>query len=168
MSTITAERLRQLLHYDPERGVFTWLSRPAERSWNTRFAGTRAGTINGLGYVVIGILGRRYKAHRLAWLYVHGEWPGRELDHINCDKSDNRIANLRPATRSQNIANSRARSDSTSGLKGVRWHESSRRWLARLTAGGKRHIGLFDTPEAAHAAYIAAAEKHFGEFARAN
>jgi hypothetical protein len=104
MSTITAERLRQLLHYDPERGVFTWLSRPAERSWNTRFAGTRAGTINGLGYVVIGILGRRYKAHRLAWLYVHGEWPGRELDHINCDKSDNRIANLRPATRSQNIA----------------------------------------------------------------
>jgi hypothetical protein len=169
MRKLTADLLRQILHYDPERGVFTWLPRPsgsrAERAWNARFAGTRAGT--GLGYVAIGIFGRRYKAHRLAWLYVHGEWPGRELDHINCDKSDNRIANLRQATRSQNIANSRARSDSTSGIKGVRLHKPSGRWMARLTGGGKRHIGLFDTPEAAHAAYVAAAEKHFGEFSRA-
>jgi hypothetical protein len=168
---LTQARLRELLHYDPTTGVFTWLPRPTStrhgRTWNTRYVGTRAGTVDSHGHVQIKVNGRLHLAHRLAWLYAHGEWPVAGLDHINGVRDDNRLANLRPATESQNAANRRTPITNTSGFKGVSWHKDRRRWQATIMVASKQsYLGLFDTPEAAHAAYAAAAREHHGEFAR--
>ena|SRR3990167_6112314 len=156
------ERLRGLLHYDSDTGVFTW--RVNRRRVKT---GDIAGTVNAQGYVQICIDGRLYLAHRLAWLYVHGEWPSGDLDHWDTNRANNVIGNLRPATNSQNQANSRQRRDNTSGYKGVCWDKRCHRWVAGIYVDGRRrHLGRFDTPEAGHAAYCNAASEYFGEFAR--
>jgi hypothetical protein len=162
MTKLNASRLREVLSYDPETGAFTWLVSTARH----RRIGDVAGCVKD-GYRQIGIDGRRYRAHRLAWLWMTGEWPSAEIDHINGDPADNRIANLRPATSSQNKANARKRSRNTSGWKGVSWHARDRKWRAMIgVAGRQQHLGYFDCPAEAHAAYVRAAEHHFGEFAR--
>lgn len=161
--SLTAERLREVLDYDPETGIFTWSLTP--RSGIT--AGGVAGTPNALGYIVIRIDRGRYQAHRLAWLYVTGVWPTAEIDHKNCTSNDNRFANLREAGRSQNIANSRRRSDNTSGFKGVTFHKASGKWHAKIWKDQKEiSLRYYNTPEEAHAAYVAAATQLQGEFAR--
>jgi len=171
---LTADYVRSILHYAPETGVFTWRERPCEHFatlnacgvWNSRCAGKTAGNID-RGYVQITIDGRPYRAHRLAWLYMTGEWPINDIDHASLDRSDNRFANLREATRSQNGANRRAMSNNTSGVKGVSWHASTRKWQARIQVAGKsKPLGYFDDLEAAAAAYERAAHETFGEFAR--
>lgn len=157
---ITAERLREVLHYDPATGEFSRRT-PTKRTK----AGGVIGAVRGRdGYAFVCVDGRKYLAHRLAWLYVHGHWPGAGLDHINCMRSDNRLANLREASQSQNMGNTRRSRANTSGFKGVIWHAAANRWRATIC---HRHIGFFDAPEDAHAAYMAAAERIFGEFARA-
>lgn len=161
--SLTAEELRRLLDYDAETGVFTWLISPR----NSIPTGSKAGNHGANGYVRISVDGRLYLAHRLAWLHVHGEWPPHEIDHVNGDKSDNRIANLRRATRSQNCANKRSRRDNVSGVKGVQWFERNQKWGARICIDGQtQFLGLFDRLEDAAAAYKNAAHKYFGEFAR--
>lgn len=162
--TLTAERLRALLDYDPATGIFIW------REQRSRYAkGARAGTLNHDGYRRIGIDGKDYTANRLAWLHVHGEWPASAIDHKDGARDNNRIDNLRPATRSQNAANMARRRDNAAGFKGVYFHKVARRWSAMITIDGhNKYLGLFDTPEAAHAAYCAAAKRAFGEFARAS
>lgn len=153
--TIAAQDLREALDYDPATGVFRW--RPGPRR---RRVGQIAGGVNTrLGYRQICIAGRCLYAHRLAWLHMTGEWPIGELDHINGDREDNRWANLRPATRSENEQNiSRARSDSRSGLRGV--VARGRRWTAQIELDGKRrHLGTFDTAEEASGAYRAAKQE---------
>ncbi len=113
---VTADRLKELLSYDPETGIFVW----AKLSGRRARIGDRAGSFNlSLGYRVIGIDGERHYEHRLAWLYMTGEWPSEDLDHENCDKSDNRFSNLREATDSQNLANVANWAHNTSGLKGA-------------------------------------------------
>jgi hypothetical protein len=160
---LTAERLRELLHYDPDTGVFTWLRVKGRRVR----VGALSGKANGGGYFQIGVDGRIYYAHRLAWLYVHGEWPVASIDHVNCDRCDNRLANLRPATKAQNAANARKRTNNSSGFKGAYWNARRNKWMASIEADGhQRHLGYFDNPTDAHKAYVAAAERHFGEFAR--
>ena len=175
---LIAEHVRSILDYDPETGVFTWKTRPAsmfrdgrksaehEASiWNAKWAGSTAGTLQ-KGYCRISVHARRHSAHRLAWLLVHGEWPDGDVDHIDGNRLNNRIANLRLATRSQNLANARKSNRNTSGLKGVSWNKKSQRWMAQICADNHRlYLGLFDTPEEAHAAYLAAAHEHFGTFA---
>lgn len=161
---ITLERLKEVLHYDPDTGVWTW------RIWMGARApkGARAGCVTSEGYRHIRVDRRLYLAHRLAVLYMTGEWPTETVDHKNVTPGDDRWENLRNATGSQNIANSHTRCDSSSGLKGVSWHRQAKRWKAQIqTSGKKRHLGLFATREAAHEAYCVAAAKHFGEFARA-
>jgi hypothetical protein len=161
---LTAERLRELLHYDPSTGIFTWRVRRCGRA----LVGATAGSLNADGYVHIRVDGGRYKAHRLAVLYMTGEWPVRDVDHENLCRSDNRWNNLRRATRSQNCANSRRPRNNTSGFKGVSWHGAGKAWVARVMVKGEsRYLGLFDTPEAAHAAYSAAAMEAHGSFSRA-
>jgi len=145
------------LHYDATTGEFTWR---AARG-NTVKAGDRAGGIKNDGYWVIYIDWKRYAGHRLAWLYVYGFPLPKELDHINRNRADNRIANLRPATRNQTRANSIA---THNGLKGATPHR--RKWKAQIGYNGRRfYLGIFSTPELAHQAYLAKAKELFGEFA---
>lgn len=170
MEKLTAEYLRSILHYDPETGLFTWRER-ADMSpqWNGRYAGQRAGSPlpnKHTTYIRIKINDRAYKAHRLAWLYVTGEWPSGRLDHRDGDGLHNWFDNLREATGTQNKGNSRRPSHNTTGLKGVRRSHNGKRWAAQIKINGRYlHLGMYDTPELAHAAYVEAAKAHFGEFA---
>jgi len=160
---LTPEHLKEMLHYNPETGVFTW--RVSRRG--TAKQGTEAGSVNGDGYRRITINGSKFLAHRLAWLYVHGVLPENELDHKNRDKDANWIANLREATRVENTRNKRRNSNNTSGFKGVSWHRAAKKFCADIGIAGKTiHLGLFETAEAASSAYEAAAAKAFGEFYR--
>lgn len=159
-----AERLRSLLDYDPETGKFTWRVRTSNRVDVGRGAGCREARD---GYIYIRLDDTLYKAHRLAWLYVHGEWPIGALDHINGIPGDNRIVNLRAASPSQNSCNQRRQSNNSSGFKGVSWYKRDGKWKAHITYRGKGfHLGYFDTAEEAYAAYCAKAKELHGEFAR--
>jgi hypothetical protein len=159
-STITQERLKELLDYDPETGLFTWRSRSSNRIQ----VGDIAGSYSPYGYLQIRIDGRLYMAHRLAWLYINGELPKGILDHANLLKDDNRISNLRPATKSQNGANGPVRHN---GLKGAYWIDRAGRWLSQIQKGGKAiYLGYFHTEQQAHCAWWAAAQHMHGEFAR--
>lgn len=151
-TNLTAARLRELLHYDPETGVFTnRVVRPRT------VLGAVAGGHDSYGYITISVDVRRYLAHRLAWLYVYGEWPSKNLDHINGVRDDNRIANLREATQAQNLQNRAAASIGRSGVLGVGWDSSRKKWVASIKHQGKaRHLGRFSTVEGAQAAYLAA------------
>lgn len=161
-SGLTAERLRERLHYNPETGIFTWRQRNCSRGPDRtgQIAGTRSKK-----YIVICVDWVYYPANRLAWLYVHGRWPDGYLDHWDLDGTNNRIKNLRPATMSQNLCNIERHRDNTSGLKGVSRHQN--KWRARISIDQRYvHLGCFCTAEEAHASYAAAARQYHGEFAR--
>jgi HNH endonuclease/AP2 domain len=164
---LTAKRLRELFHYNPETGEFTRLARNDVRPcWISRYVGKPVGTISGHGYWTINIDKQLHRSHRLAWLYMYGKWPNGHLDHKDNNRLNNRIDNLRLASDSQNRANAKTRSDSKSGIKGVRLKGG--KWTARIRIkGNETYLGSFDTSKAAHAAYFQAAKKTFGEFARA-
>ena len=158
---LTAERVRELLDYDPETGVLTWKVRRGGRA----HLGAVAGVPDGLGYVSIRVDSRLYRAHRLAWLLSHGRWPPEQIDHINGVRDDNRLSNLREATRGQNMENQRRpRAGNTSGFLGVCWHARSKKFMARITTGGTRfYLGVYPDAESAHAAYLKAKrELHVG------
>lgn len=147
---ITAERLREVLTYNQETGEFAWKIKRGG-------AKNPAGCINENGYLLIGIDGRLYRAHRIAWLYVYGAFPGGDIDHINGVKTDNRICNLRDVSRSVNMQNLKgAHKDSSVGLLGVVLsHNKSKPYRAMLMIDGKRrYSGYFKTPTEAHLAYI--------------
>ena len=145
---ITQTRLRELLEYAPETGEFTWkVSHPRAA------VGAVAGAADHYGYIVIRLDTRLYKAHRLAWLYVHGVWPEKNIDHINRIKNDNRMVNLRLADQSANMHNVDARVNSKSGVAGVTWRADRKKWNARIKVGYKNlNLGLFDDVAAAIAA----------------
>lgn len=164
---LTADRLREVLDYSPETGVFKWRDRPkrTRRGGNSAPVGSEAGSTGGQLYRLIAVDGRRYWAHRLVWVHVYGEWPCKEIDHINGNGHDNRLNNLRQATRTENRRNSRLPRNNTTGLKGV--HQKRKSFVAGIGNNGKyRYLGTFDTPEEAHAAYCKAARELHGEFAR--
>jgi hypothetical protein len=165
--TLTAECLRELLHYDPETGDFTWLAKSRPQSTRVR-VGAVAGWIDPpRGYRRITIDRRGYGAARLASLYMTGAWPEAEIDHINGDKADNRWSNLWEATTSQNGANKPMMADNTSGFKGVSRCKRSGKWVSHIRLNGRRKtLGLFDSPERAFIAYIFAAWDYFGDFAQ--
>lgn len=157
---LTAERLRNLISYDSETGIF---------NWNSTGKGRRkdrcAGSSDGKGYLEICIDYQSYRAHRLAWLYVHGEWPEQQIDHINGNKKDNRISNLRTATNAQNAYNTKIRSNNTSGYKGVTLFKPTGKYAAKLRIPGKIiNLGYFDTAKEAAEEYSKASKKYHGEF----
>jgi HNH endonuclease len=162
MTELTQQRLKELLRYDPETGEFWWMVAAAQRI----SSGDKAGHKNVRGYIDIRIDGIKYRAPRLAFLYMTGKFPDKEADHKDGDRSNNRWTNLREATSGDNKANTMLRSDNTSGLKGVHWNRRDCNWRAQICANGRRiFLGYFDTPKRAHEVYLAAAKKHFGEFA---
>jgi hypothetical protein len=137
---LTQERLKELLAYDEETGVFTW---KVQR--NKIPAGTVASSTHNQGYFQIGIDRKRYLAHRLAWLYVYGQMPEHEIDHINHDKADNRIANLRCVTHAENLKNASSQKNNLSGFNGVHYDKSRSKWLAHIQVDRKfKNLGRFD------------------------
>lgn len=160
---ITHERLLEVLEYNPDSGAFVWKKTVSARTQ----AGAIAGSLNiAHGYVEIGIDGLLYRAHRLAFFYVTGRWPPKEIDHIDLNRSNNKWANLRSADHSQNARNKAVRSDSATGLKGA-YKRSYGAFASKIKAEGKVIcLGTFKTADEAHAAYCAAAEKYHGEFVR--
>lgn len=159
-TSTTQERVKELLLYDPDTGVFTWLLA------NSRNAnvGKVAGNVDDKGYRRIGVDGIIYYAHRLAWLYMTGEWPEKLIDHKNGIKDDNRICNLREATHSQNHSNTCIAKNNTTGWKGVK--RSGKKFMVQIThKREKLYLGTFDTAEEAHKAYCDKADELYGEFA---
>jgi hypothetical protein len=153
---LTQERLRELLNYDPETGLFTWRIAPCGRVK----IGAEAGAVNARGYVEVGVAKKVYKAHRLAWFYTYGVWPRAMLDHRNRTRSDNRFANLREATNAQNKQNSQlARADNECGLIGVSARKNGH-FVARIQipGGTRKHLGTFTTKELANEIYLLAKE----------
>lgn len=161
---LTHARLLELLHYDPETGAFTRLTKQNNR--------VKCGEVinpvpHKSGYIYIRLDYVKYLAHRLAWFYVHGEWPKGDLDHRDLNKTNQRLSNLRPATDCENGYNKTLRSDNSSGYKGVSIHTQTGQWHARISVGRKRKsLGLYKTAKLAHSAYCKAAKEMHGEFAR--
>lgn len=157
INTLTQERLKTLLHYDPDTGIFSWL---VNRRPNIR-AGYTAGCTR-QGYAIIKIEQRIYFSHRLAWLYVHGRWPAGDIDHINRARHDNRLCNLRECSRSENCQNTVRRSRNSSGHKGVSWATTRNKWVAQIAINGKNvNLGRYVLLDDAIAARRAAEEKYY-------
>jgi hypothetical protein len=153
---LTQERLKELLNYDPATGIFT--NRIMRRGLRKQ-ANDVAGTKNRLGYIVIQIDGHKFSAHRLAWLYTHGDWPINQIDHINRVRNDNRIANLRDVTASENIHNAANWNKNTSGVRNVVWHKRNKKWQAQIMVNNRyKYLGLYDNIEEAKKAADQAAK----------
>jgi hypothetical protein len=161
--TLTRDRLLELLQYDAVSGVFYW-----RISRGTRKAGSAAGSqARPDGYVYVKIDRVLYRSSRLIWLYVYGRWPVAHIDHINGDTSDDRLVNLRGATRSQNLGNRKRNKNNASGFKGV--VQRGKRFRAYINKDRQRlWLGNFNTAEQAHEAYFAKAKELFGDYARAS
>lgn len=158
---LTQARLKELLEYDPETGIFIW-----KKMFNF-MKKKESGSIDKHGYLIITIDRKHYQASRLAFLWVTGTFPKQKAEHKDGKPLNNKWNNLRPATQRQNQQNKAVQSNNKLGLKGV-VNNYPGRWRARIKVNGKQiHLGVFKSPTEAHLAYIAAATKYFGEFARA-
>lgn len=165
MLSLDAEKLRTFLNYDHETGVFTWKVQSSDRMP----IGSKAGSLhNRYGYLYIQIDKQRFRAHRLAWLYVHGVMPTNHIDHINRNRSDNRIVNLRDCLPANNSKNQTVRKKNKTGILGVGFCKTRRKFYSDIGVGSKTiHLGRFDTLEEAAIVRKEAETKYFGEFAPA-
>ena len=174
---LTQKKLKELLHYDPETGVFTWR---IYRNHHTA-TGDIAGTVQWFDrrkymrsfkkklYRNIKVFGCTYRASHLAFLYMTGKWPPNQIDHINCNSLDNRWVNLRPCTQLQNNRNRQYSPRSTSFFKGVYFHKKHKKYRAQISVNRKTlHLGCFFSQTDAACAYDRAAKKYYGEFANLN
>lgn len=157
---IPIDLLRSLIVYDPISGLMTWKRRSSgfmgysestANKFNSRFAGQPAcATPNGTGYLTSGILGNTYRAHRVAWALAYGEWPIADIDHINGDRQDNRLANLRVVTDAENNLNKRLSRNNKSGHIGVSWAKTKYKWVVTIGFRNTRRVlGYFSTVEEA-------------------
>jgi len=159
---LSLQRVRILLAYEPKTGSFSWKANVA----NVK-AGSKAGSKNALGYLLVRIDKCQVYAHRLAWFYVYGVWPDQQVDHINGVRDDNSIGNLRLASQSQNSCNGALRSTNTSGYRGVSWSKDKKKWVSRIVKDRKQHVlGYFASKEEAYYAYLKAARELHGEYAQ--
>ena len=159
---ITHSELLSWLRYDPETGAWCWLKKPT-RGW--RRHENPCAVCKVYGYNTICVQGERYRANRLAWFYMTGEWPAGQVDHENRNRADDRWGNLRDATHAQNQMNSKTPKNNTSGIKGVSWHKATRSWRASISVDGRtRHLGHSCCKAEAACLYAVAANTYFGEF----
>lgn len=159
---ITQQELKALLHYNPDTGHFTWAKGRGRMA-----KGSRAGGIRGEGYEQIVLHGKAYQSHRLAWLWMTGEWPAAQVDHRDGARANNRWGNLRLATHPQNQWNTGLRADNSSGFKGVTRPKGRTKWRAYINENGRRKfLGSYPTAEEANQAALAARQVAHGEFAR--
>jgi hypothetical protein len=159
---LSQDELKTLLEYCPETGIFY----RKVKTTNSINAGDVAGCINSIGYRTISLNNRSYLAHRLVWLYAFGYFP-KFIDHINGDRGDNRLANLREASRSENNRNCGMRSNNSSGYKGVSFVSRCNKWRAFINIDNKQiHLGYFNSAVLANEAYKSASLKYFGDFIR--
>ena len=176
VNMITQDEVKKLLDYNPETGEFRHKKRAIEyfstdhhmRTWNTRFAGKVTGTISAHGYVFLSIKNKLYTGHRIAFLIMNGYLP-EQVDHINGDRSDNRILNLRPANNNKNQWNTKAKKGTKIGIKGVSEARSRKLegYRSRLTHNGKTYyLGVYTTPEEAGSAFNKKAEQLRSEWIR--
>ena len=159
--SLTQEYLKEALDYDPETGIFRWKERPrhhfkksaksnAYKTWNSRWSGKECGRLDTKGYLYVSINYKHYRQHRLAWLYMTGEWPAAQIDHINHMRLDNRFKNLRVVTNTENGRNSRLSKNNTSGISGVRWRKDIKKWSARIMVNKKEiSLGSFSSKQEA-------------------
>lgn len=162
---ITQSELKYFLDYNEETGIFTWLQFASSKATPNSIAGT----IRNDGYISISINKKPYLAHRLAWLYVHGEFPENIIDHINGNPSDNKISNLRSCTMQENMYNRKLHSNNKSGVKGVYWNPVRNNWRAEIKVNKvKKTIGSFKDLESAKIAIKQARLKYHGDFANNN
>lgn len=166
---VSPSRVREVLEYFSDLGTFRWRYRPSAgavgQGWNGMHAGKQAGYYRPDGYLQVKVDDFAFLGHRAAWAYVYGAWPENRIDHINLNRSDTRIVNLREATDTENLYNRPVQISSKTGLKGVVPYKG--KWRAKITHDGKcYHLGKFNTPDAAHEAYCIAAVRLHGQFAR--
>lgn len=159
---LTQDYLKSILRYDPDTGFFHSIG-----NRNRLRDGQKAGSIIPKGYVHIGIHNKIYKGHRLAWFYMTGAWPTEQVDHINGNRADNRWANLRECSNSQNALNRRKYRNNSTSVTGVYWYKRQQRWAVSIDVNRKRiNLGYFDSVDEAALARRNAELKYFGEFAR--
>ena len=178
--TAPIDFVRKLFHYNSETGEFVWKQRDASmfsngkisaetkaKRFNTRYAGKSATVNHSNGYKNVSVMGYSFiRAHRVAWAIFHGAWPTDDVDHINGDREDNRIANLRLATRSENLRNKRKFPKNKSGYVGVSFYKERGNWNAKIGVNGKYiNLGYFSTKEEAAKARAEAEKKYWGEYA---
>lgn len=165
MAEISPAELARLLHYCPATGALTWLPRPPEmfrteverQRWHDDYCGKPALTSNCQGYRIGRVMGAFHRAHRVAWAITHGVWPTGHIDHINGDRADNRLVNLRDVTRVENQHNMKMMANNTSGVNGVYWRSDRQKWCAAMSVSGRvLRLGNFHTKEEAIAAREAA------------
>ncbi len=162
MNALTQERLKEILEYDQNTGIFLWKEKISKKV----IVGEIAGYLESRGYWEICIFGRKYKAHRIAWLYVYGNFPTNQIDHINRVRTDNSIFNLREATNLENSLNHDANKNNKSGFRGVHWNSNTQKWRAQARLNGKRiELGLHKTAELAAEAYRNFIKQNHGVFA---
>jgi len=160
---LTAEEARRLFDYDPDTGRLIWRVTLCNRAVSGRVASTK----NDSGYLMVKVQGRAYRQHRVAWLIMTGSWPAEEIDHINGDRSDNRLCNLREATRVQNAQNTARPRNATNDRRGVIWHKRAKKWVAQISVDGiTRYLGTYSDLEQASQVYQDEAKKLRLDFAR--
>ena len=161
---LTQEYLKSILDYDCETGIFKWKVSNSPRVK----IGDITGCLHHTGYLFIRINKKQYLAHRLAWLYVNGNWPKDMIDHIDGIRNNNKISNLRQASRTENQQNSKLSKRNTSGIKGISWHKASKKWQVAFKINGKsKTFGYFNDLELAELVVNEARLKYHGNFARA-
>ena len=153
MDKLTQKYVKEALNYDQDTGIFIWRIRPAEHFknsrgknvFNTRIAGSMAGSVDSDGYISIGLDGRDYKAHRLVFLYIDGYFPENLVDHIDRDRQNNRRNNLRESSRQCNGQNCNISKSNKSGVTGVYWNKCKNKWVARIMISRKTiYLGYYE------------------------
>ncbi len=156
---ITHDLVRELLDYSPETGVMAWKVRAnSSKGWNNRYAGKPVGNLQD-GYLNTSIFKKKVHVHRLIWFWVHGEWP-RIIDHIDRDRLNNKLSNLRNVDDGVNARNKSMRRNNKSGAVGVHWGIAAKKWVAQIVLNKKtHHLGVFETVEEASIAYQSARDR---------